>query len=164
MLALALARALALALRACSCRCSCGRCCCCCCCFLFLFLFFLSFSVPGSSGEQAQLIPMTISTWHRISAEEEFRYDYAPSAGDRRGYCVTSEVLLHGHESCGCSRRWQPEKVYWFLPHSDVSHGMYPLHYTRQENILAELRAQHPWTEIGFLVNLRSDVFYGELI
>ena len=56
----------------------------------------------------------------------------------------------------------QPEVTQWFLPHSDVRHGEYPLHYTREAEIIAELHEHKLWTEIGFHVRL-SGLSYGAI-
>ena len=79
-----------------------------------------------------------------------------------RRFCIWTAVTAVGHISLSGARQVQERPlVLWFLPHSDARHDVYPLHYTREEEILAELREQHPWTGIGFLVGLEGRVSYG---
>ena len=100
--------------------------------------------------------------WRRLMQGEEFDYNFLPTAGNRRGYAVATDVLLFGHENCGCMRGGTPNKIVWFLPHSDRVHGPYPMPFENEEVWLRVLRAQLPSLRPGFVLRI-GILSYGAL-
>jgi hypothetical protein len=80
--------------------------------------------------------------WRVIAAYERFRYGYrdprlAP-AGTLFGYVCHVDVLLDGHQHCGCDRSRHPETIYMFHPHDATA--VFPVHYTEQDAMLMQVR------------------------
>jgi hypothetical protein len=129
---------------------------------------------PNSSA--AQLAPVdkvpTLETgrseapcWKRLPDDvaKEFIYNHCPRAGDRRGYIISSHVLLAGHETCDCHRAKVTQKMFWFLPHSDAHHWTYPVHCSKEPALRQQLVNEKPWTSYGFLMDLKPLTSYGAL-
>ena len=114
---------------------------------------------------QTELIQTDLSTfprWRRLMHDEEFAYNYLPHAGNKRGYAVTTVVLLFGHENCGCWRCRNPERVTWFLPHSEPQHGRYPMPVRSQEFWYRILMEQLLSIRPGFILH-KGPLSYGAL-
>ena len=81
--------------------------------------------------------------WRPLGDNEDFECNYLPNQGNRRGYVVEIEVVPQGHVTCGCMRSHTPQKILWFLPHSDQYMGLYPMHRPQHEEFwLSLLRDQ----------------------
>ena len=104
-----------------------------------------------------------LMSWRQVMPWEQFRYDYCPQGGVRRGYAVQSQIFVHGHEDCSCHRSKHPDDVTWFLQHIDAVHGLYPLHHSQQSIVLAQLQEQLPSLRPGFVVRLSECLSYGEI-
>ena len=98
--------------------------------------------------------------WRRLMHDEEFEYNFLPTAGNRRGYVVPTDVILFGHDNCGCMRCRTPTKIIWFLPHSDRFHAQYPMPFENNEFWHRLLRVQLPKLRPGFIVSI-GNLSYG---
>ena len=110
-------------------------------------------------------VPTTSMMWRRLGDRESFKKNYEPNAGNRRGYLVCAEVMLAGHGNCGCYRGHHPQEIYWFLQHSDVEHGYYPVHHSKYGLMEKQLWEQLPGLQRGvdFVVCAHKQPSYGAL-
>ena len=101
--------------------------------------------------------------WRRIQNNERFIYGYYPSTPNT-GYSAETFILLRNHETCNCMLSKKPVKIQWFLPHNFEQHGQYPMPYSKEQDLIDQLKQEKPWLDIGFCVRLFSVISYGNLI
>ena len=77
-----------------------------------------------------------------------------------KGYMVMTQILLAGHENCGCQRSTHPEVVKWFLPHTDAEHGVFPMRCERQDHEMTRLREQLPSVRPGWIIEISGAPSY----
>ena len=97
---------------------------------------------------------------------ETFVYNYTENPHLARGYCVGVELILTGHspDTCGCFRCRTPEVVWFFCPHINAIHDVFPIHCTNHSWMLTEL---HQYIvhelEIGWILEQQENISYGYL-
>jgi hypothetical protein len=101
-----------------------------------------------------------------VSDYERFRYDYrdpmlAP-AGTLFGYVCVVDVLMDGHQHCGCYRSRHSETIYMFHPHDATA--VFPVHHTEQDAMLMQVCEGGFGIPLpGFIVSMPHYISYGYL-